>query len=126
MVSLTFILLPVMAFSRFRAVKQGKIKASQFKLMNLDEAPEFMKKIGRHWSNLYEVPTIFYALTLLCLFLNMQDRVFGILAWAYVVARFAHAIVHITYNRVTHRMFCFLVSNICLLVFFVRLIVNYQ
>lgn len=122
MASFTFVLMPITAFARVQAAKAGKIKPSQFKLMNLDGAPDFVVRTTRHWANLYEVPVVFYALTLLCLNLQLQDNVFGALAWAYVVTRLAHATIHISYNKVFHRFLAFLISNIILGIFFVRLI----
>jgi len=121
MSALTFLIFPVTLFARINSVRSGKMKANAFKLVELTDAPEIVKKSTRQWSNIFEVPTLFYALSLLCLFLNLNDPLFGILAWAFVIARCGHSIVHLSYNKVSHRLFFFVASNIFLVIFFLRL-----
>lgn len=115
--------MPIMATARFRAVKGGKMKPSQFKFVELEGAPEFVRASTRHFTNLFEVPVLFYVVSLLCLFLNREDATFALLAWLYVAARFTHAFVHLTYNKVNHRFLAFFTSNIILIIFFIRLVV---
>ena len=43
------------------------------------------------------------------------------LAWAYVALRMAHAIVHLSYNRVTHLFIVFAASNGVLVAMLLRL-----
>mgnify|MGYP000853984693 CR=1 FL=1 len=120
--ALSFLLMPLTAFARIRAVATKKMKASEFKLMEFKDPPELVKKTTRHWTNLYEVPTVFYALCLLSIFLAMDDKVLFYAAWSFVVFRYLHAIVHVTYNSVPHRFFCFVASNLSLLVIWIRIL----
>ena len=36
------------------------------------------------------------------------------LAWAFVVLRIAHSLIHLSYNRVVHRLAAFTASNVAL------------
>ena len=124
MMSLTFILMPLTAWARVRAVRSRQIKIKNFELMDLNEAPELVRKTTRHWSNLYEVPTVFYALVLVALVMNIQDSWIAYAAWLYVGLRVVHATIHITYNKVFHRFLAFAASNLTLLFIFFRVILN--
>jgi hypothetical protein len=122
MIALSFILMPITAFARFRAIQGGHLKRSQFKMMDLEGAPEFVIKTTRHWSNLYEVPVLFYALVLLALIQHWDDSSITTAAWLYVFCRYIHGFVHITYNNTLHRLAVFAISIICLLFIFAKLI----
>ncbi len=45
-----------------------------------------------------------------------------VLAWAYVVTRAAHSLIHLTYNRVRHRLIAYALSNVVLLALWIRLV----
>ena len=62
--------------------------------------------------DLLEMPVLFYVI---CLMLYVTGRVsmtFIWLAWAYVVLRALHSVVHLTYDKFSHRMALFAVSNL--------------
>jgi len=68
-----------------------------------------------NFRNLFEVPLLFY---LLCLCLAQTGTVTTLqlrLAWAYVALRALHSAIQITYNRVMHRFWAYLLS--CLVLF---------
>jgi hypothetical protein len=45
-----------------------------------------------------------------------------VLAWLYVGLRGAHSAIHVTYNRVRHRLIAYALSNIVLVMFWTNLI----
>ncbi|MGH8640636.1 MAG: MAPEG family protein, partial [Burkholderiales bacterium] len=56
-----------------------------------------------NFRNLFEVPVLFFAV---CCALAITDTVTPAqlaLAWVFVGLRAAHSLIHVTYNRVTHR-----------------------
>ncbi len=62
--------------------------------------------------DLLEMPVLFYVI---CLMLYVTSRVsttFIWLAWAYVALRAIHSIVHLTYDKLSHRMALFALSNL--------------
>ncbi len=64
--------------------------------------------------NIMEAPQVFLASLLLILVLKLDDGLFVQLAWAYVAARVAHSLVHLTVNIVLVRFIAFLASTLCL------------
>jgi hypothetical protein len=62
--------------------------------------------------DLLEMPVLFYVI---CLMLYVTGRVsmpFIWLAWAYVALRAVHSLVHLTYDKFSHRMALFALSNL--------------
>jgi hypothetical protein len=56
-----------------------------------------------NFSNLFEVPVLFYVLAVLLYAADNVGMLYLVLAWAFVALRVAHSVIHITYNRVIHR-----------------------
>lgn len=71
--------------------------------------------------NLFEMPILFYVAILLALLLLVQDQLMVLLSWAYVGARFAHSLIHCSYNDVNHRFAAYAVSCVVLLLLWIRL-----
>lgn len=66
-----------------------------------------------NFRNLFEIPVLFYVV---CLALAGQDLVTSLqlgFAWAFVLLRVAHSAIQLTYNRVMHRFYAYLLSSLC-------------
>ncbi len=61
-----------------------------------------------------ELPVLFYVVCLLLYVGNAASRTAVLLAWAYVVLRVLHSLVHLSYNNVMHRFAFFALSNCCI------------
>ena len=61
--------------------------------------------------NLLELPVLFYVVCLVFYVTAGASSLAIALAWAYVVLRILHSMVHLTYNRVIHRLAVFALSN---------------
>lgn len=72
-------------------------------------------KTTRHLSNLFEAPVLFYVACLMAYSLQLESIPLVVLAWTYVAARVIHSMIHLTYNRVYHRMTAFLFSQLFLI-----------
>src|SRR5678816_693297 len=46
--------------SRVAAVRAGQVEASYFRLYQGGDEPESTRKVSRHFTNLFEAPTLFY------------------------------------------------------------------
>jgi hypothetical protein len=116
MVLLTFAVAVVLFRARIRAVREGHTAVSYFRTF-AGSAPEqeFLAKPTRHFANLFEVPTLFYAGCLAAMVVGATGPTGLVLAWGYVAARLAHAWVHLGGNRVRHRFRIYLASWIFLL-----------
>jgi hypothetical protein len=67
-----------------------------------------------NFRNLFEVPVLFY---LLCVALALNGGStpgFVAAAWGYCGLRALHSLIHVTYNRVTHRFLAYAASSLLL------------
>ena len=60
-------------------------------------------KVSNNYENLFELPVLFYAVTAFALITRQVDVWMLGLAWAFVVARIAHSVLHIGRNIVLWR-----------------------
>ncbi len=71
--------------------------------------------------NLFELPVLFYVASLLSMLLQVQDPMLVWLSWGFVGLRYAHSLVHCSYNDVNHRFAVYAASCILLLLLWIRL-----
>lgn len=107
MVLLTFIVGLITMKNRIASVKSGTVSAKYFKLMEGQEVPEIITKTTRSFNNMFEVPVLFYAGCILYISLDIQSLIGLVFAWSFVLMRYIHAYVHLTYNHLIHRMLSF-------------------
>jgi hypothetical protein len=124
MAFLTFFLGLFVLFARIRSVSAAAVPMSFYEVFMGGEPPVYVLKTTRHWANLFEAPVLFYVACLAALVLNLDQVLFVQLAWAYVVVRMAHSLIHLTYNRVSHRLTMFLLSQGVLIVMWVILLLH--
>ena len=117
----------VMLFRRrVLAVQEGLITTSYFRIYQ-DQGvpePEDAAKAARHFSNLFEAPTLFYVACLAAMIVQQSGLLMVALAWAYVAARIAHAMIHLGSNRLRWRIRVYFVSWVILMAMWVDLIVS--
>jgi len=123
LVILTFIVGFSTGISRFVSAKKGQVDPQYFRLLSGDTPPDYVVKLGRNFSNLFEVPVLFYALSLILLTLDINNSLMLKLAWAFVILRVVHSIIHITYNNPIHRFLAFLLSSGTILIMWIQLII---
>ena len=123
LVVLTFIVGFATGISRLISVKNGHVDRRYFKLLSGYDAPDYIVKLGRNFSNLLEVPVLFYALGIILLTLDINNSLMLGLAWAFVGLRIIHSIIHITYNNPIHRFWTFLLSSSIVLFMWVQLVI---
>jgi hypothetical protein len=66
-----------------------------------------------NFRNLFEVPVLFFAICPILYATNSVTALQIALAWAFVAGRCIHSVIHVTYNRVTHRFTAFVLSALC-------------
>ena len=121
-VALTFVVMIIMYRTRITEMKSKRIHPQQIdsrsksKELLRDSAPG-----ADNFSNLFELPVLFYTAIVLTLILMVQDSILVILAWAFVISRYLHSVIHVSYNRVMHRFAVFVFSCFVLLAYWVRL-----
>lgn len=119
LVLLTFGVGVVLFRARVRAVREGHTPVSYFRVFQGSPEPEFVAKPTRHFSNLFETPTLFYAGCLAAMVAGVTGPIVVALAWGYVAARLAHAGVHLRGNRLRQRIPIYFISWIFLLALWV-------
>jgi hypothetical protein len=119
MVLLTFVVLIALFRSRIRAVREGHAPVSYFRVFQGSQEPEYAAKFSRHFTNLFEAPTLFYVACVAAIVVGVSSPVALGLAWAYVAARVVHALVHLGPNRIRHRLRAYFASWLILLALWV-------
>lgn len=105
MVLLSFAVALVMIRVRTRAVKSKEVPFKYFRAMTGDvTVPEYVAIPSRQFTNLFEVPVLFYAACLATMILQLNGPVMVGLAWVFVFLRMIQAAIHLTYNNIFHRM----------------------
>src|SRR5690606_1690615 len=111
MVLLTFAVVLYLVILRFNAVRQRRVPISYFRLNSGPvEPPARAVAASNHYNNLFQMPLLFYVTCLLAMVMNLQGPLLVMIAWIFVGARVLHALIHLTYNNVIHRMLAFAVS----------------
>ncbi len=113
--TLTFAVLLLIPFRRFRAASRGEVTGHDFKFGESDKVPGEVSLPNRNLMNLLELPVLFYVVCVLYFVTDTVDRSALVLAWSYVGLRVLHSAVHVTYNRVMHRLTLFALSNVALI-----------
>ncbi len=120
LVALTFAVGGLTLTKRLNAAFANRVGPKDFRYGESDRVPADVALPNRNLMNLLELPVLFYAV---CLSLFVTKHVTGIevaLAWAFVVARVAHSIVHLSSNNVLHRMLAYNAGSIMLVALWIR------
>lgn len=123
MVALTLGVLHRLRVQRFAAVRRGEVSASFYRAYPEGGEPESLRVLSRHYSNLFEMPVLFYLLSVL-LYVTQQVNLWMLgAAWLYVALRYAHSYVHLTSNTVMVRFSLYFASTTVLALMWVALLV---
>lgn len=124
MVLLTFLIAFRLLFLRLKAIKTGQVKLSQFRL-NTGDIPDEIIQTTRNYSNLFEIPVLFYAAGATAMAMGTESTMMTIIAWLFVLARVAHSWIHLTSNDVINRFRIYIVANFCVLTIWGLLLVDH-
>jgi hypothetical protein len=117
-VLLTFALLFWTGRVRFAEIGAGRVRIGDIALGERNW-PARVQQAANAFSNQFELPVLFYALTALALYTRKADLLFVVLAWLFVTSRALHAYVYVTSNHVPHRFRAYAVGALLLLVMWV-------
>lgn len=124
MVFLTTVIGLMTLMARINSVRLGQINPAYFKTMSGDDVPEAVKVTSRAFSNQFEVPVLFYLVSILYLFLMPNDAFGFYMAWLFVFLRYVHAYIHLSYNHIIHRLVAFLGGFVCVVAMWINLLIN--
>jgi hypothetical protein len=115
LVAWTFAILFQIPIRRFKAVFNREVSQEDFELGESEKVSAHVALANRNYMNLLELPVLFYAACLILFLLEAVTYPSLVLAWAYVILRIVHSLIHVTYNNVAHRLTVFGLSNLALL-----------
>ena len=119
MLALTCVVMVAMLRERTAEVKERGLAMRDIPSGSQMSAVLQNTRAADHYKNLFEMPVFFHALCLALLATEMVGVGMVVAAWAYVALRVAHAAIHLTYNRIKHRMRVFAASTTLLMVMWV-------
>ncbi len=97
LVLMTFVLGFWLAALRGPAFSRGEVRAADVDLRQ-PNWPRRSMQVGYSFQNQFELPVLFYVLTILAIITKHADLLFVVLAWIFVLSRLAHAYIHVTSN----------------------------
>ena len=124
LVLLTAVVLVTLFRRRVQAVSERLITTAYYRIYQ-DQGvpePESAAKAARHFSNLFEAPTLFYVACLAAMITQRGGMTLLILAWCYVAARIAHAAIHLGPNKLRWRIRAYFASWLVLVGMWVTLV----
>jgi hypothetical protein len=113
-VILTFVLMLRMGALRRADYNSGAIKADDVALRE-PRWPARTTQAANAFANQFELPVLFYVLTILAWVTRHAGIVFVVLAWVFVICRVLQAYVHVTSNVVRYRSLFFSVGAVVLM-----------
>lgn len=126
-VALTLGLLLWLGFKRRNDILSGATHPSKIALRE-PNWPAPTQQVANSFSNQFELPVLFYVLTILEIITRHADFIFIVLAWVFVVMRLAQAYVHTTSNVVIRRGMFYAVAALALIamwvIFMVRILLG--
>jgi hypothetical protein len=122
-VVLTFLAFIRMAIARGAAAKAGHDPA-YYRAHLGEPEPESTRTAVRHYDNLFELPTLFYAACLTAFTIAAVGKWTLVFAWGYVAARVVQSLVHLTYNNPAHRGGAFVLGIAFMLALWINLAVS--
>lgn len=112
---LTFIVWFYMYSRRLQFVLSRKLSSRQMTRQELDRvSPAGVANPSDNLKNLFELPTVFYAVVLYLYATSQVDGYYVLAAWIFFVFRILHSVVHCSFNFVPLRFFLYVISALAL------------
>jgi hypothetical protein len=115
-IGLTFAVLVALGRSRVPLVMRGEIEISAI-AVKTEAWPLKAQQISNNFNNQFQLPVLFYVLSLLSLWAGGTNWLDVALAFLFVGLRMVHAFIHCTTNRVIPRFQVYFLGLLVLVVF---------
>jgi hypothetical protein len=122
-VLLTFAVMLGMMYHRTTALRSGTTRIESIANREPNWPPR-ATYYGNAFSNQFELPVLFYVLTILAMMTRHADLAFVLLAWVFVTLRILQALTHVTSNNVPVRGAFYGASALVLLIMWIIFIVR--
>jgi hypothetical protein len=115
MIFLTMVVWFYMYARRIPFIQRSKLTAEQLTPTELARiSPPAVSNPSDNLKNLFEIPTIFYAVVLYLYLTRQVDALYVVAAWVFVAFRILHSAVHCTVNIVILRFWLYFASTLTL------------
>lgn len=125
---LLIVLLTFVAFVRMGAARGAAVKGGHdpnyYRAHIGEHEPEYARASVRHWDNLFELPTLFYAACITAFVMNAVSGWTLLFAWGWVAARILQSGIHMTYNNPGHRGLAFMLGVLFMLVLWIDIAIS--
>lgn len=118
-VALTFVAFVRMAAARGAVAKE--MDPSFYRAQLGGHEPESAVVTVRHYGNVFELPTLFYAAGLTAFVLGAVTGWVLLWAWGFVAARLLQSAIHLSYNNPAHRGGAFVLSMVFMIALWVTI-----
>jgi hypothetical protein len=122
-VILTFVLMLQMGALRRADYSSGAVKADDIALRE-PRWPIRTTQAANAFSNQFELPVLFYVLTILAWVTRHAGIVFVVLAWIFVICRLLQAYIHVTSNVVRYRGLFYSIGAVVLMIMWALFIIE--
>jgi hypothetical protein len=112
---LTFVVWVYMYSRRIPFIVNSRLRPDQITPAELARlSPPAVSNPSDNLKNLFEIPTLFYALVLYLFVTQQVDGVYVAAAWVFVAFRVLHSAVHCTVNVIIVRFWLYAISTVAL------------
>lgn len=118
---LTFCVLGLIPIRRIGATLRKEITPDDFLYGESARVSGYVSIPNRSMMNLLELPVLFYVVCIVSYMTDSVGSTILFLAWLYVSLRIAHTVIHLSYNKVLHRLIAFAASNVTLIAMWIVL-----
>lgn len=99
--ALVFILYALLLYRRKNKTLTSRDAVTQYREKGVEGQASYI--VNRNIANQFELPVLFHAICLLLYITDADNVVTVVLAWLFVISRYAHSYVHVTSNRLRYR-----------------------
>ena len=114
MVFLSIVVWLRMYVERISQMREGRISPQRVATSAQMAAALADTRAADNFRNLFEVPVLFYLATVVACLIQAVDMTAVVIAWVFVALRYAHSVIHVTYNRVRHRFTVYVLGCLAL------------
>jgi hypothetical protein len=126
MIFLTMVVWIYMYVRRIAFITSNKIEQKDLTPAGLARlSPSAVANPSDNLKNLFEIPTIFYALVLYLFVTREVDAVYVVAAWVFVAFRVMHSAVHCTFNLIILRFYLYAIATLAVWFMVVRAAITY-
>lgn len=124
---LLLVALTAVVWVRMYITRLTEIRRLRLPLQDYADAAQAEKALSAvaapsdNFSNLFEIPVLFYVLVVLVYVTGSSDGLYLAGAWLVVLLRVVHSLIHLTSNRVKYRFFAYFIGTVLMWLMWARL-----